>query len=132
MKRLHLLALVIIAVSAGVIFAMSGDYTTYANFAECKANPDKTIHVVGHLLKNESMVYDPQKDANYFEFSMTDKDGNRQRVFYRGVKPQDFERSEQLVVKGNMEGKLFHASEILMKCPSKYVDDEITLKEKSV
>ncbi len=131
MKKLQLAVLLVIAVSAGVIFAMTGDYTTYANFPEAIKEPDQVIQVVGHLAKEEEMVYDPLKDANYFEFSMTDKEGNLQRVYYRGAKPQDFERSEQLVVKGKMEGKLFHASEILMKCPSKYVDDEITLKEKT-
>jgi cytochrome c-type biogenesis protein CcmE len=53
-------------------------------------------------------------------------------VIYRGSKPQDFERSEQLVVKGKVSGDCFAASEISMKCPSKYVNDEITLKETTV
>jgi cytochrome c-type biogenesis protein CcmE len=75
------------------------------------------------------MVYDPQNDPNFFSFVMVDKEGNEQTVIYKGAKPQDFERSEQLVVKGKMNGDVFKASEIQMKCPSKYVNDEITLKE---
>ena len=35
-------------------------------------------------------------------------------------KPQDFEKSEQIVVIGKMEAGNFVASDILMKCPSKY------------
>ena len=38
------------------------------------------------------------------------------------IKPQDFERSEQIVLIGKVQGDEFHASDILMKCPSKYND----------
>ena len=131
MKKIHIVALVLVALSVGTIIAMTGDYTTYANFAQAKEKPDATVNVVGYLAKDKEMLYDPQKDPNYFLFTMTDKDGNLQRVWYKGSKPQDFERSEQLVVKGHMEGSDFHAAEILMKCPSKYVNDEIVLKEKA-
>ena len=51
---------------------------------------------------------------------MTDSKGIRKQVLYNGTKPQDFERAEQIVVIGRMEGETFHASQILMKCPSKY------------
>jgi cytochrome c-type biogenesis protein CcmE len=108
---------------------MTGDYTTYGNFTQSKAKPDATLNIVGYLAKDKEMVYDPKKDPNYFLFTMNDKEGNTQRVYYKGSKPQDFERSEQLVVKGKMDGELFHASEILMKCPSKYVNDDISLTE---
>jgi cytochrome c-type biogenesis protein CcmE len=43
-------------------------------------------------------------------------------------KPQDFERSEQIVLTGKMKGDEFVATDILMKCPSKYKDEEIYLK----
>jgi cytochrome c-type biogenesis protein CcmE len=129
MKKTHIILLGVLAISIGVIVAMTGDYTTYGSFALSKANPTTTLNVVGHLNKDKEIIYEPEKNANYFEFTMNDKDGNPQIVYYRGAKPQDFERSEQLVVKGKMDGSKFHAAEILMKCPSKYNDDEIRLKE---
>ncbi|MNF07676.1 hypothetical protein D3C80_2079060 [compost metagenome] len=46
-----------------------------------------------------------------------------------GTKPQDFEKSEQIVLTGGMVGDEFHASKILMKCPSKYTDQEGEMKE---
>jgi cytochrome c-type biogenesis protein CcmE len=119
------------AVAAGVIIAMAGDYTTYSNFTQAQAKPDVMVKVVGYLAKDKEIIYDPQKDANYFSFTMTDKQGNAEQVWYKGSKPQDFERSEQVVITGKMDGKMFHASEILLKCPSKYVNDEIVLKEKT-
>jgi cytochrome c-type biogenesis protein CcmE len=50
-------------------------------------------------------------------------------VIFNGNKPQDFERSEQVVIKGKMQGTAFQADEILMKCPSKYNDGSEGLKE---
>jgi cytochrome c-type biogenesis protein CcmE len=111
---------------------MTGDYTTYANFAQARAKINKSVNVVGYLAKDKPLNYDPQKDPNFFSFTMLDKEGNEQKVVYKGSKPQDFERSEQLVVKGRVSGDVFAASEISMKCPSKYVNDEITLKETTV
>ena len=111
---------------------MTGDYTTYANFIQARQKEGKSVNVVGYLAKDKQMNYDPQKDPNFFSFTMVDKEGNEQEVEYKGSKPQDFERSEQLVIKGKMSGKIFAAAEISMKCPSKYVNDEITLKETTV
>ena len=34
----------------------------------------------------------------------------------------DFQKSEQIVLIGKMQGDAFHANDILMKCPSKYND----------
>ena len=131
MKKTHIIILVLMALSVGVIIAMVGDYTTYANFTQAKSKPKTTVKVVGYLAKDKEIIYDPQKDPNYFAFTMADKDGNLQQVWLKGSKPQDFERSEQVVITGRMDGDKFHATEILLKCPSKYVNDEITLKEKT-
>jgi cytochrome c-type biogenesis protein CcmE len=131
MKKVHIIVLALVALSVGVILAMTGDYTTYANFIEAKQK-GKSVNVVGYLVKDKEMAYNPQKDPNLFSFTMIDKEGNEEKIIYRGAKPQDFERSEQLVVKGKVNGDCFAASEISMKCPSKYVNDEITLKETTV
>ncbi|MES2622192.1 MAG: cytochrome c maturation protein CcmE [Bacteroidota bacterium] len=131
MKKTHIIILILVAVTIGVIVARTADYTTYANFPAAK-DKGRSVNVVGYLLKDKELVYDPQKDPNFFSFMMTDKEGNECKVIYKGAKPQDFERSEQLVVKGKMNGEVFNCSEISMKCPSKYVNDEITLKETNV
>ena len=76
------------------------------------------------------MTYDPVVDANKFTFYMTDKkDGKESRVIYKSAKPQDFERSEELVLTGYHDGTDFIATDMLMKCPSKYKDEELELKE---
>ena len=121
--------MIVAAIGTGaILYNATDDFSTYANFIDAKEK-GKGVNVVGYLVKDQPMVYDPQHDPNFFSFVMVDKEGNEQTVVYKGAKPQDFERSEQLVVKGRMNGDVFKASEISMKCPSKYVNDDITLKE---
>lgn len=96
------------------------DSSTYSNFSEAIENPGKEYHVVGQLNKEAAMNYDPEVDANLFAFNMIDNKGAEQRVHFAGSKPQDFERSEQIVLVGKYENDTFQASKILMKCPSKY------------
>ena len=67
-------------------------------------------------------MYDPKKDANLFTFYMIDSEGVEKKVVLYKNKPQDFERSEQIVLIGKCQGDEFHANDILMKCPSKYND----------
>jgi cytochrome c-type biogenesis protein CcmE len=60
---------------------------------------------------------------------MKDANGEERKVVLHQPKPQDFEMSEQIVVTGEMETGVFQASEILMKCPSKYKDEEIAVRQ---
>jgi len=128
MKKSHIILLVIIAVAIGAILSTFADSSTYGNFNEAKENGSE-IHVVGRLVKSKELVYDPVKDANYFSFYLTDNTGKECKVVFNGTKPQDFERSEQIVITGKMQGEEFHADKILMKCPSKYTNDKIETKE---
>jgi len=50
-------------------------------------------------------------------------------VIYSGTQPQDFERSEKLVLIGKMSNDTFYASKILMKCPSKYNNDLVEINQ---
>jgi cytochrome c-type biogenesis protein CcmE len=128
MKKSHIILLIIIAVAIGAIFSTFADSSTYGNFDEAQENGTE-IHVVGKLVKSKEMTYDPVKDANYFAFYLTDNKGKECKVIFSGTKPQDFERSEQIVITGKMSGEEFHASKILMKCPSKYTNDKVETKE---
>lgn len=122
MKKLHIIGIVIIAVAIGVIVVSLKNTTTYADFAEAMANPDTEYHVVGKLDKSQPLVYDPKVNADEFLFTMTDNKGIAKQVVLHKSKPQDFEKSEQIVLIGKMKGSEFHANDILMKCPSKYND----------
>lgn len=122
MKKIHILGIIIIAVAIGAILTTLNNTSTYANFSEALQSPDNEFHVVGKLNRSKEMVYDPKVNANMFTFYMIDNAGTEKKVILHKNKPQDFERSEQIVLIGQAEGDEFHASDILMKCPSKYND----------
>lgn len=128
MKKSHIILLAIIAVAIGAIVSTFADSSTYGDFAMAKEEGSE-IHVVGKLNKDKELVYDPVKDANYFSFYLIDNKGQECKIVFNGTKPQDFERSEQIVITGKMQGDQFHADKILMKCPSKYTNDKVETKE---
>lgn len=122
MKKIHIVGIVIIAIAIGAIFTTLNNTSTYANFTEAAKEEGSEFHVVGKLDKQKESVYDPKVDANLFSFYMIDNMGTESKVILHKNKPQDFERSEQIVLIGKMQGNEFHATDILMKCPSKYND----------
>ena len=129
MKKSHLLAIVVVAVAIGILISASKDVTTYANFSQATKSEDK-VKLVGQLVKDRPVEYDPAKDPNFMVFYVKDDAGEVRRVELRAAKPQDFERSESIVLTGQMKGETFAASDMLLKCPSKYKDQEIYVREK--
>ncbi len=128
MKKSSILLIAIIAVAIAMILVIYTDSSTYSTFAEAKEK-NTELYVVGVLNKEKTLNYDPVKDANHFSFHMYDNDSTECEVVFNGSKPQDIERSEQIVLTGKMQGNVFHASKILMKCPSKYNQDQMEVTE---
>lgn len=124
MKKSSILGIVVIAIALSVIIATYGSASKYGTFADARKTEGE-LHVIGSLDKTKGLYYDAHKDANYFAFYIKDKSGNESKVVFNGTKPQDFERSEQIVLVGKMENNEFHASSIQMKCPSKYKQDKL-------
>lgn len=123
MKKTHIIGIIIIAVAIGSMMAMLGSSTTYANFAEAASTyKGSEVHVIGKLDRNKPFEYDAAKDANRFVFYMIDEKNTERRVVLLDAKPTDFERSQQVVAIGKMQGEEFVATGINMKCPSKYND----------
>lgn len=140
MKKTHIFALIVIALACGIILSTAGDASTYVTFKEAEKMASKgdnvSIHVVGTLKKSETgeilgMEYRPEIDPNYFQFTLLDNEQNERVVVLRSTKPQDFDKSEQVVVIGRMEKNHFEAEKILLKCPSKYNNGELETTEYS-
>jgi cytochrome c-type biogenesis protein CcmE len=130
MKKSSIAGILIIALAIGIIISTYADSSTYGSFKDAEESTSE-LHVVGQLNKEKELFYDPKLDANYFAFYMRDNEGRERKVVFNGSKPQDFERSEQIVLTGKMVGNDFHASKILMKCPSKYTNDQVEITEVS-
>ncbi len=129
MKKTHIIAILLIAVAIGTILSTFLDSSTYASFTEAMETPGKEFHVAGKLNTAKEMSYNPEKNANLFTFYLVDNEGLEKKVLFNGSKPQDFERSESVVITGKVKGNDFIADKILMKCPSKYNDGKEELKE---
>jgi cytochrome c-type biogenesis protein CcmE len=128
MKKSAIIGLITIAICVCFLVSLNADTSNYSTFKEA-AKESREFHVMGYWEKKQGMFYDAKKDANHFAFFMKDQKGQTRKVIYSGTKPQDFERSEKLVLIGKMNNDTFYASKILMKCPSKYNDNLVEVKQ---
>lgn len=127
MKKIHVIGIVMIVVAVVLLTNAAGDMSTYASFQEAEKSHQR-VKIAGELAKDKTMEYKPEVDPNYFSFYIKDMNGEERKVVLLAAKPQDFELSEQIVLTGQMEGEIFVATDMLMKCPSKYKDEEIYIK----
>jgi cytochrome c-type biogenesis protein CcmE len=134
MKKSHILILIIIAAAIGILVSTAGDASTYVGFGEAHematAGNQKDIHVVGQLKKDASgkiIGIQEGTDKVSFSFLLVDENGREQQVEYDEPMPQDFTKSEKVVVIGRYKGDVFIASKILLKCPSKYQEQDVSV-----
>lgn len=123
MKTKHIIILLIAVLAVGVIITTFADASTYSNFKEAAEHPSKEFHVIGKLDTTKPVTYDPS-NPDYLDFFLIDENGEAKKVIYHGAKPQDFEKSEQVVLTGYIDSEHFQATGMLLKCPSKYNDKE--------
>ena len=120
MKKKTVAGLVLMIGFASLLLLNFGEQVGgYMNFEEA-AESGARAHVVGEWVKDQHFDYDP--NLNEFSFMMKDSGGAVMQVLYRNPKPANFEDAESVVVEGKMNGEVFEAEHILVKCPSKYND----------
>ena len=132
MKKLHIVILILIAVSIAALISFMGDLTTYETIASARQKSGKTVTIIAHLDKTLPIEYDPPRDPNYLSFYISDTLGNRAKVVYHYEKPYDLDKAERITLKGKMNGDVFEITRkdgILLKCPSKYKDDPNTAQK---
>ncbi len=122
MKKSHI-ALIIFSVF--VIGALVGNLTntsTYVSFTKAEQNMGKQFTVIGYLVKDKTIDYNPQ--MNLLSFYAVDEDKNERLVQIHQSKPQDFEKSEKITMTGFATEDHFEAKTLLLKCPSKYEEQQ--------
>ncbi len=135
MKKGSVIALVVIAIAAAIVVTSFGDASVYVTFETAKKmiveGNDQKVHVVGELKKDPfgnvlGLVYDDIAQPIKLSFPLIDDDGNEELVtLYDFPKPAELNQSEKIVVIGKYEGDKFIGDEILLKCPSKYENEEL-------
>jgi cytochrome c-type biogenesis protein CcmE len=132
MKTTHIIGILVIAVAIVLIITTAGDASQYLTFDQAKEQSMKgstaQVHVVGQLKKNavgDVLGIEPSPDMLSFKFTMVDEDGKEEVVFHPNPMPTDFMKSEQVVVIGGFKNNKFVAEKILLKCPSKYQEENV-------
>jgi cytochrome c-type biogenesis protein CcmE len=120
MKTIHIIILLVLVIAVAIVVTTLTDASTYSNFTNAANTPGKEFHIIGVLDRTKTIEYDAKKNANKFSFYLKDDKGVEKKVVYNNSKPQDFEKSEKVVVIGSMKGDEFLATSLLLKCPSKY------------
>ena len=125
MKTSHIIIIIIVAVvGIGAMVSLMSESRSYADFPTAAKHPDKSYDIIGTLDTTQAIVYDAMVNPDEFSFWMYDDRGNHSKVIVSKPKPQDFEKSISVVLSGQMDGNVFRASNVLLKCPSKYQDQK--------
>jgi len=122
MKKTEIVFIFLIAVIIGVIVSLTYNASTYITFTDAEKNMGKEYTVIGELNKEKEIRFEPR--MNLLTFYASDSLKNERKVFYYDAKPQDFERSEKITMTGFATDSGFTARTILMKCPSKYNEQQ--------
>lgn len=123
MKKIHIILLVFIAAAIGVLISFLNITTTYDTVQTAMDKPGKFVHLMARWDRTKPMEYDALKNPNYLSFTAVDTLGKSVKVIYYNPKPENFEISERLVLKGKYRDGYFECNSIQTKCPSKYKDD---------
>ncbi|OGN91193.1 MAG: hypothetical protein A2Z70_00695 [Chloroflexi bacterium RBG_13_48_17] len=93
------------------------DITVSEFVAKADSFTGKQVRVVGQVVPGSV-----NQDTNNFTLSFTIADGEASLpVVYQGVVPDTFKEGTDIVVEGKSDQQgVFHASQLITKCPAKY------------
>jgi cytochrome c-type biogenesis protein CcmE len=127
MKPKYIIGIVAaLALIATAVMSVENTKIEYMGVAQAK-QASRTGNVIGAWVKEKGQAYDA--DANEFRFTLADSTGEQLPVVLHGAKPNNFEMSVSVVATGRVEDGVFHATNVLTKCPSKYESGGESLKE---
>ena len=119
MKKSYVIgAVVILAAMAMAMYSFKSTLTSYVNVSEARVSP-RPVQVAGIVVEG-SKRYDVERNA--LVFTLQEDGGARMPVEYTGPKPANFDEVSKIVSVGkfDQDRKVFVASELLVKCPTKY------------
>ena len=126
--KLLLGAFVILGAIGFIVFnSLAGNQQYFMTLSEMKAKGDiasrETVRVGGNLMANSTKI---DTKAVTAQFTLIDDQNNVLPVYYKGILPDTFEKSTQVIAEGKVDKSgTFQASLVLAKCPSKYDPSKI-------
>ncbi|NLY40997.1 MAG: cytochrome c maturation protein CcmE [Desulfovibrionales bacterium] len=129
-KWVYVVALLLVGAGVGylVLSGLSQNSVYFLNVSEALAMPEDKLtqaRLFGSVCEQD-IVRDPS--ALGVAFTVQDKDNADQtmRVEYRGAVPDTFKPGVEVILEGrfNAQARVFEATTLLTKCPSKYEKNE--------
>lgn len=121
MKAKYIVGVVIIATF--LVWGLTSFVSTTVRYVSIEevAQSKGTVQVMGKI-NFAAMQYDTDHSQLVFEIiDPTDEtESRRLKIIYGGVVPGNFEQATSVVAKGRYTDGVFHADQLLVKCPSKY------------
>lgn len=129
MKPAHIIALLIIAITLGVtLFTFAGSMAPSISVSEAMERPGELVQVRGTILK-DTVNWIPSKTQLMFDVREVRKTATGEEagdkimtVVYNKVKPDSFDEATGVEVIGRYADGVFKADNMLVKCPSKYIE----------
>ncbi len=86
---------------------------------------DKEKNTVSFTVANISSDHQKLDEEGALADAVNDLTANHLSVIYKGVKPDLLKDQSQAIISGTIDdNQVFHADELLLKCPSKYEQKE--------
>ena len=120
MQSKYIIGIVVIAAFIiWTVISFQKTLTPYVSIAQAK-KVESVVQVKGKRLDSGTF----NTEQNQFIFNLVDDTGEKIEVVYNGAKPGNFDQASDVVCVGQYRDGRFQARELLVKCPSKYVEQE--------
>lgn len=118
-KTVYVLGAVLIAGFGvlGVIELKDAQTPYVTTLSDARAAGDRPIQFMGDIVARSARYDD---ESHKLVFTVKGRDGETMQIHYKGVKPANFENADKAVVRGRLRGNRIDATQVLLKCPSKY------------
>ena len=127
MNKRYIIGGGILLIVVGYLFYLSlgsavSYYVTVSEFLERGTELHNTkIRVAGRIAESPIHWNAPELEL---EFAISEG-GYTLPVIYQGAQPSGFKGGANILVEGKYSAdKIFHATQLIMKCPSKYIPEE--------
>lgn len=134
MKQAYLIGFLVVGVALGfTLWAFSGTMTPYVDIRTARQSVSP-VQVRGRIL-HETAHYDLNKKALCFTIEDINKD--KIEVVYFGATPEAFDQAPETAATGVVRrspsgGEFLESRSMVVKCPSKYEDEQRTPYKKAV
>ena len=129
MSRLNIVVILLVGILLAGLLSVFTQNSESVVFSRAFAEPGIEFKVSGTLDTEHPVVYNPEVAVAETRFHMVDKAGEVREVLLKESKPTGLEQSESIDLYGKVVDGQFVATDMLMKCPSKYNEDSHSLAE---